>query len=239
MWRAVALPKPPDFQPAMGRALVVCSLMAAASLVDIADSAIVLPDYLNLTLPTDLEGELVTMFQVFGFGFHAVWIAAAVAFAIWLHRVVRNLPALGETRPYASPAWAVAWLLIPFVNLFLPFVIVEQAWQASDPAPDASGPEAPGRISLLLVAWWTAWLVGSPVSMIIEGAVLGYVLPASQSGLFPWYISYPRTLLFAVTVALAITVVLSLQRRQEARLRRLAAEAGSRVPAHVGSPAGA
>jgi len=222
----------------MGRAVLVCVLMGMAAFFYIADSAVVLPYDLNLTLPSGVDGVLVALFQLFGYAFHAAWIAAAIAFAIWLYRVVRNMPALGADL-LMSPVWAVVCLFIPFVNLYLPFFVVHHAWQASEPEPDVDRRNVRGRFSMLVVGWWTAWLVAGPVSLFVEAALLGYFLPSSQSGLIPWYISYPRMALFSGTVVLAVVVVLGLSRRQEARLRRLAAEARDRGVAQAASVAGA
>lgn len=236
-WRAVAPPTPPDFRPTTGRAVLVCVLMGMAAGLIIANGAVALPFYLDLALPASVNDVLVLLFQLFGFLFEGAWIAAAVAFAVWLFGVVRNLPALG-TGYYLSPVWAVLCLFIPFVNLFLPFAVLQQAWQAGEPEPDKDRPNASKRISLLIVCWWTGWLAFSPISLILYGYLLNYVIPPSKSGLNPWYINYPWMAFFAGMVALAIMVVLRLSRRQEARRRRLGAEAHDRSVAAAAPAAG-
>jgi hypothetical protein len=65
--------------------------------------------------------------------------ASAIVFLFWLHRAYKNLRPLGA-EPRYSPAWAVAAFLIPLVNLFLPFLILQETWRASDPAGRQSLP---------------------------------------------------------------------------------------------------
>jgi hypothetical protein len=84
-----------------------------------------------------------------------------MAFLMWIHRSHRNLSAFGAQGLTFTPGWAVGWWFIPIFNLFRPFQIVREIWQASDPGMPAGAawrraPSSP------LIGWW--WGVGPDLS---------------------------------------------------------------------------
>ena len=52
--------------------------------------------------------------------FFGSYIASIVFLLMWLHRVVRNMPALGSFDPRWSPSGAVVRCFVPFMNLVHP-----------------------------------------------------------------------------------------------------------------------
>ena len=156
----------------------------------------------------------------------ATFAVAAVAFLIWLYRAYKNLKPLGA-EPRYSPAWAVGAFIVPLVNLFLPFQIVQEMWRASDPDTIAVTGAKPLNIitedsskSLLVVVWWGLWL------LTIINLVLAY----------RWYVSWQilneeiiaswmiilLSLLLIIDSIVTIVLVKKIADRQDEKNRQLA-----------------
>jgi hypothetical protein len=113
-------------------------------------------------LPVDLAN------LIYASVYYGTLIPSVVFFCLWLHRAVRNMPALGAWDARWSPAGAVGRSFIPFLNFAHPMSGTLEAWRASDPtrrwidvlARKRMGPPA------LIVMWWMAWIVGGLVSRI-------------------------------------------------------------------------
>ena len=93
----------------------------------------------------------------------ASFIAAGVAFLLWIRRASANLSPLGVRRPRFSPGWAVGAWFVPVVCLFRPYQIMAEIQRDSRPeiAPENRGAAARSPASLLLGCWWAAWLVSA------------------------------------------------------------------------------
>ncbi len=74
---------------------------------------------------------------------------SVVAVSLWVHRVYRNLPALGH-QPATSTAMAVAWFFIPIANLWKPLQVMREIWRSTLPASSER----------LVGFWWACWLGG-------------------------------------------------------------------------------
>ena len=64
----------------------------------------------------------------------ATIVPAVVFFGRWLHRIVRNMPALGSPDARWSPSGAVWRCFLPIFSLYHPLLATRDAWRASDPA---------------------------------------------------------------------------------------------------------
>lgn len=93
-------------------------------------------------------------------GYPLTFLASVVAIAMWIHRAHANL-AFGDAQDLQfTPGWAVGWYFIPIANLFKPFEAMRELWNASHPGRDVSA----GKAVPIIVAWWTAWLLGNILS---------------------------------------------------------------------------
>jgi len=72
--------------------------------------------------------QLVGAIQVF------VYVATALAFLRWFHRVHGNLPGLGGRDLKYTPGWAAGGFFVPVLNLFRPLQVMREVWHASDPS---------------------------------------------------------------------------------------------------------
>jgi len=88
-------------------------------------------------------------------------IGGTVAYLMWVHRTYRNVPALGARGLRFGPGWAVGYYFIPIMNLFRPFQVMKETWQASDPEwEDNEGLAWSSTPSSgLLAAWWFFYLI--------------------------------------------------------------------------------
>ena len=73
-------------------------------------------------------------------------VGAAIAAPMWMHRVFRNMPALGEHGMRWSPAWAAGGWFIPIANFVIPYRVLSELWSGF-----GDGQPVPQR-------WIGAWL---------------------------------------------------------------------------------
>jgi Domain of unknown function (DUF4328) len=119
-----------------------------------------------ITNPNDTQSVVVGLLSLVAL---IVWlgtlIGAVVFFCMWLHRVVRNMPALGSPDPRWSPARAVVYCFIPFVWFVHPLWSVLDAWRGADASRRwlDRGARRMLRAPRLIAGWWAAWLIGNYV----------------------------------------------------------------------------
>jgi hypothetical protein len=212
-----------------GRALVLAVLFVAYIVTAAFSVALNLA---RLTLPAVVLAEdgaqgqptLTDLLQLLvALGRLAVFLALAVAFSVWLYRVCKNLPALGnpKSRVEHSPGWAVGSFFVPFANLFVPYRAVREVWQKSDPGVRAEEDFmfAPSSSSSLLPAWWGAWLVSNILSNVafrLQGRT-----GSPDAERFAVILDIVSDMVGVLAAALAIQVVRGIDRRQEERSRNV------------------
>jgi hypothetical protein len=82
-----------------------------------------------------------------------LYIVGGIVILTWISRANANAHVIGTLEMETGPAWAVGWFFVPFANLFMPFRVVREIWQAS--ATALAGERASGA---LLGFWWLSWL---------------------------------------------------------------------------------
>ncbi|MFF2815972.1 DUF4328 domain-containing protein [Kitasatospora cineracea] len=84
--------------------------------------------------------------------------ATAVVFIMWLYRVRVNAEVIYPHGHQRGRGWAVGAWFLPFVNLYLPWRITTDVWQASGPAGEHGVPQpVPATV---VNAWWSTWIAG-------------------------------------------------------------------------------
>jgi hypothetical protein len=149
------------------------------------------------------------------------WLAALVVFCVWVHRMYRNLPALGSVQRRFTPGGAVGAYFIPFVNLVRGYQVIHHLWIESQPLPEPAPEGMVFRRSAPLVGWW--W--GFHIAANLLGRTFGNT-PARS--LDDWLLSSYSSAAFLVTIlaggSLFLAVVRGIARRQrdqwEAIVRR-------------------
>lgn len=147
-------------------------------------------------------------------------ILTMIAFAIWIERIWRNLPALGE-KPDTSRTWAVLSFFIPPFCFYRPVLVVSEAWSGS------GGRSSPVPFARLATAWWVAFMTPIATILVFRGRVIG-VRGTMVVAEF-----------FNITAAgLAIAVVYLLSSQQKRAVPRAALEASAALEV-AGDPASA
>ncbi len=151
------------YASAQGRAQLASILVGVSILGSVLlMSATVLIDL--VPEPGDDQLLALGLFDLFAIGVWAVtWVAAIVAFCVWLHRVIRNMPALGSLDPRWSPSRAIVYCFVPIIWLVHPLRSVLDVWRGSDPSwrwIDLSMRKTI-RTPALMVGWWALWLIGN------------------------------------------------------------------------------
>ena len=103
-----------------------------------------------------------------GFLYLLTFVAAGIAFLIWIYRTSKNLGPLGWQNQRFSPGWAVGWWFIPIMWLFMPYQVMKEIWKSSLPAslPETSGAPVDPSTTPLLGPWWAAFLLSAFVAAI-------------------------------------------------------------------------
>ena len=82
----------------------------------------------------------------------------------WMLRAHRNLRSLGAKKLKATDKWVWLGWLIPIVNLFLPYMVMEEIARCSKHA--SSGHKNRSKVPIPIQWWWIAWVVGAIASSI-------------------------------------------------------------------------
>ena len=137
---------------------------AAALFIGIVFDLVLVSLGADLTRATEEQalavGLLALVYLVILYG---TYVPCVVLFCMWLHRVVRNMPALGSSDARWSPSGAVWRSFIPIFSWFHPLMSTLDAWRASNPSRrfiDVRTRRAIG-VPMLFAGWWALWLIGN------------------------------------------------------------------------------
>jgi hypothetical protein len=218
------------FVPARGRALFVVVLFAAYVVVKLFSAATTVIGLLTDPLviaaaegadePVTLQDLLLLLGWL---GAFLIYVALAVAFLVWLHRVSKNVPALGNPKSGVehSPGWAVGSFFVPFVNLVVPYRAVREVWVKSDPAV-RTGDDfmfAQPSSAPLLLGWWVMWIASNVLSNVFWQLHGDAETPGAQG--FMAGLKLLSDLVSIVAAVLAVMVVRGIDRRQAERARHV------------------
>jgi hypothetical protein len=86
----------------------------------------------------------------------------AIVFLMWVYRVYSNLYLFRVSGLTYSPGWAVGYFFIPIINLFRPYMALQEVWRASDPdlPPDDRRGWRNTDSSAVILLWWLLWIAG-------------------------------------------------------------------------------
>jgi hypothetical protein len=128
-------------------------------------------------------------------------IVSAVARSVWMHRVYRNLPALGARRLRYSPKWAAGGWYVPILSLFRPLQIVREIWTST----------TPGIAWKLLDVWWAIYLASNIFALFARRGNFGGGLDEGLDAMV--------NILVIVSAILTIVIVRRITNRQEELFR--------------------
>lgn len=145
------------------------------------------------------------------------YLASYTTFMLWTYWAYRNLRAIGAKRVEYSPGWAVGSWFVPFLNLYRPLEVISELWRGSQIAVDAVVAKNVRRryaLPRMLLTWWLLFLGGNVMSWLsffamgnrLSGGVLFQEL---------------QSVLHLAAAALAIRIILTIQRGQDERAQEI------------------
>ncbi len=219
-------PLPPRYRPLAGRAAAITAMFGILFVIDLALIGAAL---LNLDLIERLRGgEDVpnsdldandTRLGSIALGNIAVSFACVVLFIRWLHLAYRNVDSISPSYRRFDTGWAIGSWFVPFLNLVRPMQIVTDVWHSGKPI----GMRPPAWIALGWLGLWGMWIY----NRIADGDPAAGSPAEMEKGTNQVIVSFA---MHAVLAVLAICVVRSLTKRQEARAEEIAAQPRTQLP---------
>jgi hypothetical protein len=160
--------------------------------------------------------------------------ATSILFLIWLYQARVNVRALGARRLHFERRWAVLGFVVPLLNVFRPYQVMREVWQASDPRVEDGFGWKTVPVPPLLPRWWgcfVAWgalLLLTGLSEIGAGANLAKIQLSASLQLLT-----DATAGVAATLACFLVLRLSDNQQEKWELQQRA-EAGT--PAGAAAP---
>jgi hypothetical protein len=158
-------------------------------------------------------------------------VAIAVLFVIWMFRAAKNNEALERRGARFGPGWSIGSWFIPFANLVIPVLIVQDLWRGSSSDHPRGDPGWRRAAASALVGWWWAAWIASIVRFAYSGS--GFQRSNTLDDIETSNtVALVGVCLLAVAAVLALCVVRALSRRQldTLRVQRSAYEIGSTTP---------
>jgi hypothetical protein len=169
----------------------------------------------------DESGALATVFILMSFVLRLeplFVICGIVTLLIWMYRAYRNLgPLLARNLDY-SAGWAIGAWFIPLVNFVLPFIIMREIWNGSDPKIEENNKFTRDQACTpdILVTWWLSFLISNVGGRISD--MLSVAENADAKAMFPGILMASQ-LLRATAAVMLIMTIREIAKRQSARYR--------------------
>ena len=223
----------PGYVSSQGKANLVTGVFVAYLLVELIS---IFSTYQEIALLERIrDGDFITIVEadtsdarqgIIGLIYLLAFILLITTFLMWLHRVRKNEAALDTTGTRFSVGWSIWVWFIPIMQLFRPYQIMKEAWQASSRRTEQLAGRTPGPwlppiswsqspISLLLGWWWALWLVGNYISTI--GARLFFRSEDVDGLIASDWMAIASSVLLSGSAVLAIMLVRGISERQDTR----------------------
>ena len=115
-----------------------------------------------------------------------VSILSFAAFAFWNVAAYRLVPPLTGAPADRSPGWAAGGYLVPIANLWIPFQIMSEIRESTDPTSFDHPFGLDDRRGVPLALWWALWLGATMTGTILNAVADGADMQTLEvvSGLF-------------------------------------------------------
>ena len=127
-------------------------------------AAVLVADFFGaITLKALPSQTYVDAFYFVIYGSLTAFYGSALVIAFWIYRAHKNLFEAGYDGLEFTPGWSIGWFFVPFANLYMPYKAMREAWHVSlGEGSGLSGPSPP-----LLVLWWSSYLAGNIVDLLV------------------------------------------------------------------------
>lgn len=95
-----------------------------------------------------------------------VFLVNAVLIMQWMYRAYLNLEFINTPGLTTKASWAILFWFVPIANLFKPYQVMKEIWQASDPQSDGQGFSASLKPPRIFGLWWAFWIVNGVIGQI-------------------------------------------------------------------------
>lgn len=161
-------------------------------------------------------------------------IVGRILFVVWVYRAHLNLAFLDVRGLRFTSGWAVGWFFVPFANLIMPCLVLQEIWRASDPAAPPGRPswwkKAPG--SLLVGFFWLALVIAFLFDRVAFAANNSIKVWDANQLSFAGIVTLVAAAAGIAADGLNLAVVLAIRRRQVRKLALLRGESGNEEPAN-------
>lgn len=123
----------------------------------------------GMLTPEQLDSMRMTQAALLGVE-NLVTIVTMITFFVWIYGVFVAIRRSGGTTSW-SPGWAVGGWFVPLANLVIPWLTVRDALKAL------------GYPTVLAGAWWLAWLLLIPLTMLQTMSRQLFIMPELMSAL--------------------------------------------------------
>jgi hypothetical protein len=153
-------------------------------------------------------------------------ILTAIAFVTWLYRARANLRAFGTRHLRYSRNWTVFGFLIPILNLFRPYQVTREVWQASDPSTTDPFEWKAIKTPRLLQAWWGTFISFSVLKLLGAWMMLSSAYDPLRLQLAQ-VVDLSADLMAAISVTLVYFVIERITEAQETKWSQLGPPPGT------------
>ncbi|MGE5404487.1 MAG: DUF4328 domain-containing protein [Candidatus Saccharibacteria bacterium] len=155
------------------------------------------PEQAALTSINDIALSLATIVRVL----------TGAAFLLWIYYSYKRIYKSGRTSTRFSPRSAVAWFFIPIANLYYPYIMINELYEASNPVEpwQATAPD------IIVNSWWPmccAYVIsyGGVVYQLVQPVALADLIKNVQ-------LSIAASGFHMVVVAVWITMLAMIENR--------------------------
>ncbi len=145
----------------------------------------------------------------------------------WYYKAYKNLFGLKVFDLKWSPVWAVVGWFIPIGNLYIPYEVTKEIWNASSPNtydPEDQGAWRRSQEHGSIKEWWLLWLIAIVLSLFFNQMLFAEPISFTDIKSQVLWGSF-LNLFIALSAFWTLRIVTGVQKRQEERLALIQNEA--------------
>lgn len=203
--------------------LAIVLAMNAISAVVIVAFRSRFADFVEGSVPkSDVEAAISTI-GLIGIVAGGCQIALVVCVMVWMWRAARNVRIAGRTDATWAPGWAVGGWFCPPCVFVIPWLMLQELWKGSGPAPSAGRTWRQNPGLPLIPLWWALYGIGGVLVAVVQFGSRG--ASTDVDDLAEFYDSAAMWTLASTTITIAAGICfIGIVRRLTARQRALTGE---------------
>jgi hypothetical protein len=152
-----------------------------------------------------------------------VMFPAGAVFISWLAKMHRNIQFLRGPTMHWSTGWIVGGFFLPFANVIIPYLAIQEMWIALAPKrfDDVELEPRPPTSSGLIIAWWIVWVAALCLYFTCRQFIRPLAFEPNTTAILGLIVAHG---LLVLDAPLAILVIRAMTRRQEERWKSIVEE---------------